>query len=127
MTTTPQLVLITGATGFIGFRTLIETLKAGYHVRAATRNESGIQKIKAARSTQPYLSQLEFVIVPDISKEDAYYEAVKDVDLVIHLASPTTKINTNPTEETYNEMLIQPAVQGTMNMIKAASNYSPTT
>ena len=127
MTTTPKLVLITGATGFIGFRTLIETLKAGYHVRAATRNESGIQKIKAAPSTQPYLSQLEFVIVPDILKEDAYYEAVKDVDRVIHLASPTTNLKTLPSEESYDEMLIQPAVQGTMNMIKAASNYSPTT
>ena len=127
MTTTPKLVLITGATGFIGFRTLIETLKAGYRVRAALRNESGIQKIKAARSTQPYLSQLEFVIVPDILKEDAYYEAVKDVDYVIHLASPSTNQKTIPSEESYDEVLIQPAVQGTMNMIKAASNYSPTT
>ena len=127
MTTTPQLVLITGATGFIGFRTLIEALKEGYHVRAATRDESGIQKIKAARSTQPYLSQLEFVIVPDISKEDAYYEAVKDVDYVIHLASPTTKVKITEPEESYDEILIQPAVQGTINMIKAASNHSPTT
>ena len=121
----PKLVLITGATGYIGFRTLIETLKAGYHVRAATRNEGGIHKIKAARSTQPYLSQLEFVVVPDILKEDAYYAAVKDVDFVIHLASPTGK--TIASEESYNEKVIQPAVQGTMNMIKAASNYSPTT
>ena len=127
MTTTPKLVLITGATGFIGFRTLIETLKAGYLVRAAVRNESGIQRIKAAGSTQPYLSQLEFVLVPDILKEEAYYEAVKGVDYVIHLASPTTKFETNPSEESYDKMLIQPAVQGTMNMIKAASRYSPTT
>ena len=127
MTTTPKLVLVTGATGFIGFRTLIETLKAGYHARAAARNESGIQKIKAAASTQPYLSQLEFVLVPDILKEEAYYEAVKGVDYVIHLASPTTNLKTVPTEETYDEVLIQPAVQGTMNMIKAASNHSPTT
>lgn len=127
MTTTPKLVLVTGATGFIGFRTLIETLKAGYHARAAVRNETGIQKIKAAASTQPYLSQLEFVLVPDILKEEAYYEAVKGVDYVIHLGSPTTNLKTIPSEETYDEVLIQPAVQGTMNMIKAASNHSPTT
>ena len=127
MTTTSKLVLVTGATGFIGFRTLIETLKAGYHVRAAVRNESGIQKIKAAGSTQPYLSRLEFVLVPDILKEEAYHEAVKGVDHVIHLASPTTNFKTIPSEEDYDEMLIQPAVQGTLNMIKAASNYSPTT
>lgn len=127
MTTAPKLVLVTGATGFIGFRTLIETLKAGYHARAAVRNESGIQKIKAAGSTQPYLSHLEFVLVPDILKEEAYDEAVKGVDYVIHLASPTTNLKTIPSEESYYEVLIQPAVQGTMNMIKAASNHSPTT
>ena len=122
-----KLVLITGATGFIGFRTLIETLKAGYRVRAAVRNEAGIQKIKAAASTQPYLSQLEFVLVPDILKEEAYNEAVKGVDYIIHLASPTTNLKTLPSQETYDEVLIQPAVQGTMNMLKAASTYSPTT
>ena len=127
MTTTPKLVLVTGSTGLIGFRTLIETLKAGYHVRAAVRNESGVQKIKAAGSTQPYLRQLEFVLVPDILKEDAYYEAVKGVDYVIHLASPTTNLKTIPSEDGYDEALIQPAVQGTMNLIKATSKYSPTT
>ena len=123
MTTAPKLVLITGATGFIGFRTLVEALKVGYRVRAAIRNESGIQKIQAASSTQPYLSQLEFVLVPDILKEEAYFEAVKDVDYVIHLASPTP--NKLASEQNYDEILIQPAVQGTMNIIKAASQYSP--
>ena len=127
MASAAKLVLVTGATGFIGFRTLIETLKAGYHVRAVVRNEAGIQKIRAAASTQPYLSQLDFMLVPDILKEDAYYEVVKGVDYVIHLASPTTNVKPTPTEETYHERLIQPAVQGTMNMIKAVSEYSPTT
>ena len=127
MTSAPKLVLVTGATGFIGFRTLIETLKAGYHVRAAVRNEGGIQKIRAADSAQPHLSQLEFVLVPDILKEDAFFEAVKGVDYIIHLASPSTNLKTTPTEETYHEIFIQPAVQGTMNMIKAVSECSPTT
>ena len=126
MTVKTDLVLLTGATGFIGFHTLIETLKAGYQVRAAVRNESGIQKIKAAALTKPYLSQLSFVLVPEIEREDAYYEAVKDVDYVVHLASPTTKLNTVPTEETYDELLIQPAVKGTLNLLKAASKNSPT-
>ena len=126
MTVASKLVLVTGATGFIGYRTLIETLKAGYHVRAAVRNQSGVDKIKAAASTQPYLSQLEFALVPDILKDDAYHEAVKGVDYVIHLASPTTNLPTVPSEEQYDEVLIQPAVQGTMNMIKAATKYGST-
>ena len=123
-----QLVLVTGATGFIGFRTLIETLKSGYRVRAAVRNQGGIEKIKKAASTQAYLNQLEFVLVPDILKEEAYHEAVVNVDYIIHLASPTTNLEREPsTEEEMEKMLIQPAVKGTMNMIKAASTYSPTT
>ena len=125
MTTATKLVLITGGTGFLGFRTLIEALKAGYHVRAAVRNESGIKKIKAAPSAQPYLSQLEFALVPDILKEEAYHEAVKGVDYVIHLASPTTNLKERTSEKSDDEVLIQPAVRGTMNMIKAASHYSP--
>ena len=127
MTSNSKLVLLTGATGFIGFRTLIETLKAGYRVRAAVRTESGVQKIKAAASTQPYLNKLEFVLVEDILKEDAYKDAVKDVDYIIHLASPTTNQKVVPTEDTYDEIFVQPAVQGTLNMVKDAHRYSPTT
>ena len=122
-----KLVLLTGATGFIGFRTLVETLKAGYRVRAAVRNEGGIDKVKGAQSIQPYLSQLEFVLVPKIEKEDAYYEAVKGVDLVIHLSSPTTTFETLPSENEFDEALIQPAVRGTLNLIQAVSKFSPTT
>ncbi|KAL8792555.1 MAG: hypothetical protein Q9195_004854 [Heterodermia aff. obscurata] len=122
-----KLVLLTGATGFIGFRTLVEALKAGYRVRAAVRNENGIDRIKGAQSIQPYLSQLEFVLVPKIEEKDAYHEAVKGVDLVIHLSSPTTNFETPPPENEFDETLIQPAVRGTLNLIEAVSKFSPTT
>lgn len=123
----PNLVLLTGSTGYIGFRTLVEVLKAGYRVRAAVRNQSGIEKVQKAPSIKPYLSQLEFVLVPDILKEDAYYEAVKEVDLIVHLASPTTNQAVTPTEETYDAIFVQPALQGTKNMLWAAKKFSPTT
>ena len=127
MAKSSELVLVTGGTGFIGFRTLVETLKAGYRVRAAVRNESGIKKIKAAQSIQPYLGEVEFVLVPDIIQDGAYDEAVKNVDYIIHLASPTTNLEVPPTEETYDAVLIQPAIRGTMNMLRAAKAHSPTT
>jgi nucleoside-diphosphate-sugar epimerase len=125
MASTPELVLVTGATGFIGFRTLVETVKAGYRARAAVRNQGGVEKIKAAKSIQPYLDQVEFVLVPDIIKFGAYDEAVAGVDYIIHLASPTTNLPEAPTEETYDAVLIQPALQGTMNMLRAAKAHSP--
>lgn len=126
MAHSPKLVLVTGVTGFIGFRTLVKTLESGYRARAAVRNEGGVKKIKAAKSLQPYLGNVEFVLVPDIIRKGAYDEAVKGVDYIIHLASPTTNLDEQPTEETYDAVLIQPALQGTMNMLRAAKEYSPT-
>ena len=122
-----SLVLITGATGHLGYRTLIEALKAGYHVRAAVRNEAGIKKIKAAESTQPYLNQIEFVLVPDMEKEDAYNEAVKGVKYIIHLASPIPHHVPASDSAEMETLIVQPAIQGTLNMLRAAKAHSPTT
>lgn len=124
---TSQLVLITGGTGHLGFRTLVEALSSGYTVRAAVRNEAGIEKIKAAKSIQPYLGHLTFVIVPDIEKEDAYNKAVIGVDFIIHLASPIPFTKEPPTEAQFDSHIIQPAVKGTLHMLRAAKSYSPTT
>jgi saccharopine dehydrogenase-like NADP-dependent oxidoreductase len=46
------------------------------------------QKLTAAKSVQPFLDDIEFVNVPDITKDDAFTEAIKDVNLVLHIASP---------------------------------------
>lgn len=124
---TGQLVLLTGGTGHLGYRTLVETLSQGYSVRAAVRNEGGVAKIKAAKSIQPYLAYLSFVIVPDIEQENAYNDAVKGVDYIIHLASPIPFTKNPPTPEQYHSHIIQPAVKGTLHMLRAAQAYSPTT
>ena len=124
---TGQLVLITVGTGHVGFRTVVEALSHGYSVRAAVRTEAGISKIKAAESIQPYLEHLTFVLVPDIEQEDAYNDAVKGVDLIIHLASPIPFTKEPPTVDQYDSHIVQPAVKGTLNMLRAAKSYSPTT
>ncbi len=85
---TGELILATGTSGHVGYRTLIEALSKGYKVRAAVRSESKIAEIKAAKSTQPYLEQLTFVIVPNIEKDGAFDEAVKGADYIVHIASP---------------------------------------
>lgn len=66
----------------------MEALKAGYRVRAAIRRESSIEQIKATDSIQPYLPNLEFIIVKDITQEGAFDEALKGATYVIHVASP---------------------------------------
>jgi uncharacterized protein YbjT (DUF2867 family) len=83
-----QLVLVTGGSGHVGFRTLAFALATGYRVRAAVRSPEKAEQIKAAKSVQGHLDKLEFVMVPDILADGAYDEAVKGVDFVLHVASP---------------------------------------
>jgi nucleoside-diphosphate-sugar epimerase len=110
-----DLVLLTGSTGFIGFRTLIQALSQGYHVRAAIRSESKISLLKAAQATQPYLDQLTFAIVPDIEKEGAFDQAVQGVTYIVHMASPLSKGT-----DDHEKDLIQPAIRGTLSILRSA-------
>ncbi|KAH8817369.1 hypothetical protein F5884DRAFT_248765 [Xylogone sp. PMI_703] len=113
-----DLVLLTGATGFIGFRVLALLLRAGYKVRTAVRNAAGFEKIKALKSTAPYQSQMESIIVPDITAPGAYDEAVKGVKYVLHVASPFASPDLFNGD--YETSYIQPAVKGTVGMLDSA-------
>lgn len=115
MPSTKGLVLLTGGTGHIGFRTLLFALRAGYTVRAAIRRPSSIAEIQAVESIQPYLSQLTFVTVPDITAPGAFDQAVKGVDYVLHIASPLAI----PSED-HEATIIQPALRGTVGMLESA-------
>ena len=113
-------ILVSGATGHIGFRVLVEALLAGYQVRVQTRNESGIAKIKAAPSIQPYLNKLDFVLVPDIEVPGAWDEAVKGVEYVIHVASPIAHQKIPIQDDEWDSRVINPAVRGTLSLLESA-------
>ena len=117
-----NLVFITGATGHIGFKTLVLALEAGYSIRAAVRSEAKISKILSAPSIKALNpgSRLSFVVVPELTAEGAYDEAVKGVTHIIHLASPIVmKGEIKP--ENYVSEIVEPAVAGTVSILKAAS------
>jgi nucleoside-diphosphate-sugar epimerase len=109
------LIQLTGGIGHIGYRTLIEALRAGYEVRASIRRESSIAEIKATKSTQPYFSSLSFVFVEDITKDGAFDEAVKDVSYIVHIASPIP----HPTDDP-EKSIIQPAIRGILSVLNSA-------
>ncbi|KAL7932987.1 hypothetical protein V8C35DRAFT_305969 [Trichoderma chlorosporum] len=114
-----ELVLITGATGMIGFRTLVFLLEAGYKVRAAVRNQAGFDKISQLKPVAPYASQLTSIIVPDITVPGAYDEAVKGVEYIVHVASPLA--SNTPSGVDYDSYIIQPAIQGTVGILESAN------
>ena len=115
------LVLITGGTGHVGFRILVTALQAGYRVRAAVRSESKKNELLSAPSIKELnpADKLTFVVVPDLMADGAYNEAVKDVNYILHIASPIPlKEEIKP--EDYEKTLVKPAVAGTTSILEAA-------
>lgn len=80
---------VTGVSGHIGFRVLTEALVAGYRVYAVVRKEAQVAKIKAAGPVQPFLSQLELVVIPDLAAPGAFDVVPESVWAIIHIATPT--------------------------------------
>lgn len=115
---TASTILITGATGHLGFRVLVLALEAGYNARVAVRNQSGADKVLAASSIKKLNSgsNIAFVTVPDIVADGAYNEAVKGVQYIIHCASPLVSGVTDH----FEEKVIAPAVKGTTSILHAA-------
>ena len=113
-----DLVLLTGASGHMGFRALVEALSAGYSVRAAVRSQNKADLILAAPSIKALSpgSKLQFVIVPDILADGAYDEAVKGVMYIVHCASPIAV----PTDD-YERDIIEPAIEGTVGILNSAA------
>lgn len=82
---------VTGANGHLGFRVLVSALEAGYRVRAVVRRPAAAEQIKTAKSTQPYLNQLEIIFIQDLLQEGAFDDAVIGIEYVLHIASPVSR------------------------------------
>jgi nucleoside-diphosphate-sugar epimerase len=115
-----DLVFITGATGHVGYRVLVEALSAGYSVRAAVRSQAKADSILNAPSVKALNpgSKLTFATIPDMLAKGAYDEAVKGVKYIIHLSSPITS---GLTAEEFESKLILPALHGTIGILESAN------
>ncbi|KAJ5244844.1 NAD dependent epimerase/dehydratase [Penicillium chrysogenum] len=81
-----QIVLVSGASGFVATHVLDAFLSAGYSVPGTVRSEKTADKV--LRTFPKYEVKLIFAIVSDIGKPNAFDVAVKGVDSIIHTASP---------------------------------------
>ncbi|KFA45563.1 hypothetical protein S40293_06601 [Stachybotrys chartarum IBT 40293] len=109
-----EYVLVTGATGFIGAHVVDQLLSRGLRVRGATRSAVKGQAMIEAR--QQYRGKLDFVQIADFDKVGVFTDAVKEVDAVIHVASPFTYDTKNNEKE-----LIIPAINGVVSILEAAA------
>ncbi|KAH7359458.1 hypothetical protein B0T11DRAFT_227403, partial [Plectosphaerella cucumerina] len=110
---------ITGVSGHVGFRVLVEVLQRGYRARAVTRTAMQAEKINAAISVQPYHKQLEFVTVPDLALNGAFDGVLDGADGLVHVASPLPSAQVDSLTD-FKRDLIDPAVNMTLEFLKAA-------
>lgn len=113
-----DLVLLTGATGHVGYVVLKTLLAQGYAVRAAVRSEAKAETVRNHPCTKAKEGQLSFLIVPDFLVPGAFDEAAKGAKYVIHVASPLF----HPSQQggDLDQLLIRPAVQATIGMFESA-------
>ncbi|KAI1109522.1 NAD(P)-binding protein [Nemania sp. NC0429] len=109
----PSKIFITGATGFIGSHSADAALKAGHNVRLSIRKAEQQQRLE--RTFANHLSQVEFVVVPDITTAEAFRDALLGVDYVWHLASPMPGSGSNIRSD-----FVEPAVNATLAILDAA-------
>ncbi|KAJ6596330.1 hypothetical protein DFH09DRAFT_905482 [Mycena vulgaris] len=107
-------VLVSGANGYIAWvvRTLLEE---GFSVRGAVRSFDKGKHLSELFA--PYGDKFELIVVPDITQEGAFDEAVKGVDAIEHTASPFHFQADDPAE------LLEPAIKGTVGILESALKY----
>jgi hypothetical protein len=81
-------IQITGVSGFIGFKTLILALEAGYFGRAVVRKASQIPKLSNHARVKLYSKNVEFVVITDLSQTGAFDSVLEGVGGILHLSSP---------------------------------------
>ncbi|PWY83855.1 NAD(P)-binding protein [Aspergillus sclerotioniger CBS 115572] len=110
------LVFVTGATGFIGSHVVTTTLRAGYRVRLSIRKAE--QEATLRELFPGYDYKIETCIVPDISQQESFKEALQGVDYVFHLASPTPGKG-----DDFKQDYVDPAVKGTEAILYAVLEF----
>ncbi|COI40557.1 SDR family oxidoreductase [Weissella confusa] len=111
-----ELVLVTGGSGYIAVNIILQLLEKGYAVRATLRNMTRQNEVKTMlrNGGLSNFSDLTFVRT-DLSSDEGWTAAMKNVTYVMHVASPTPATTMQTKDE-----IIQPAVDGVLRVYRAA-------
>ncbi|CAJ0585113.1 unnamed protein product, partial [Mesorhabditis spiculigera] len=111
--TTGKLVLVTGASGYLGAHCIKRLLEQGYQVRGTVRNVNNATKVDPIKILDPNGKQLTLVEA-DLGESAGWSSAVSGCDYVLHVASPCGFFTTDE--------VIQTAIDGTRNVLEACAN-----
>lgn len=114
--TDSDLVVVTGANGHVAQHVISQLLSshAPVRIRGTVRSSIVVQKLYAA--FEPFISsgRLEIAIVPDLTVDGAFDDALQGATYVAHIASP---LNMSP-ENVENDLLI-PAIKGNICILES--------
>ncbi|KAF2015550.1 putative 3-beta hydroxysteroid dehydrogenase/isomerase [Aaosphaeria arxii CBS 175.79] len=111
-----DVVLITGPAGFIGFKTVLTALEAGYNVRAVIRKPEQAEKLKSHVKIAPHAERLEFAVIKDLTAPGVFDAVLSDVAYVLHIASPL------PIEtDDFERDIINPAIDMSTSLLYSAT------
>lgn len=114
MTMDKKLVCVTGGNGYIASMLIKQLLQKGYAVNTTVRNPDDLEKISHLRELQS-IGQLN-IVKGDLDQEGSFDDAVAGCEYVFLLAAPVNLMSENPEKE-----LIEPSVQGTLNVLKSCA------
>lgn len=120
MNSSSDLVLVTGATGFIAQHCVVQLLDAGYRVRGTARSAERGAKLRT--SLVPHVVDGEIamerfeLVSADLTSDAGWAEAVEGCRFVHHVASPLPRVP--PRDE--NEVIL-PARDGALRVLRAAA------
>lgn len=112
------LVLVTGASGFVGKWTVIELLRAGHSVRGTVRSAAKAEAVSraAARALGGDVGDRLQFCTCDLMADAGWAEAMVGVDAVMHVAAQILAI-----EPRDSNVVIGPAVEGTRRVLRFAA------
>ena len=111
-----DLILVTGASGFVGKWCVVKLLEKGYRVRGTVRSEAKANQVRetvGALVGADAISRLELVKA-DILDDKGWPEALAGVTAVMHVA--TVIRGDEPRDQ---NLVIRPALEGTERILKA--------
>lgn len=110
-------VYVSGATGFIAQHIVVLLINQGYKVIGSVRSQSKGEHLSKLINSKDF----GYEIVEDIEKEGAFDKSLQnhpEIEFFLHTASPFHFKATNVLTE-----LLNPAVSGTINALKAIEKY----
>lgn len=111
------LIVVTGASGFVGKYVVVELLRAGYHVRGTLRDLGKADEVRAvvARLAGREVTARLGLVHADLLSDENWPGVMADADAVMHVAAVI--VGAEPKDP---QVVVRPAVEGTERVMRFA-------